>query len=177
MNAFESGARKVVPAVLVYVRSADDRFLMIHRVDATGAGRDGDYHAGRWNGLGGKLEPEESPLEGARRELREESGLDLPEAAFRALGTLQFPLFKAHKNEDWLVFPFVARLEGKAEDARVPRSCAEGQLHWVPAGDVSALSLWPGDRIFIPYVIAGRPFLGTIWYRGPEVVRHRVSEL
>lgn len=177
MNAYESGARKVVPATLVYVRSSDDRILMIHRVDVTGGARDGDDHAGRWNGLGGKLEPGESPLEGARRELREESGLDLPEEAFRALGVLQFPLFKPRKSEDWLVFPFVARLGREAAGAGVSSFCAEGRLDWVPERELPSLNLWPGDRHFIPWVLAGRPFLGTIWYQGHDVIRHHLIEL
>src|SRR4051812_2814241 len=98
-NAFETGERKVIPAVLIYAWRGDE-VLMIRR----DSGRPGDYHAGKWNGLGGKLELDESPVEGARRELREEAGLDLPESAFRALGSIQFPNFKAHKKEDWVVF-------------------------------------------------------------------------
>ena len=55
MNPFESGARKVIPAVLVYVKSADDQVLMIHRMDGAGASSAADYHAGKWNGLGENL--------------------------------------------------------------------------------------------------------------------------
>ncbi|HUP56236.1 MAG TPA: NUDIX domain-containing protein, partial [Bdellovibrionota bacterium] len=105
-NPFEAGTRKVIPAVLVYAFDGL-RVLLIHRVAPD---RADDYHAGKWNGLGGKLELDESPLEGARRELREESGLDLPLDRFRALGTLQFPNFKAHKAEDWVVFVFRAEV-------------------------------------------------------------------
>jgi 8-oxo-dGTP diphosphatase len=172
MNGFESGARKVIPAVLIYVKTADGRVLMIHRQ----GGKAGDYHEGKWNGLGGKLELDESPLEAARRELREESGLDLPEAAFRPLGTLQFPNFKAHKGEDWLVFVFVAHVE-QAHSQLLLGSCAEGVLHFVPAEDLAALNLWPGDREFIPFVQAEKPFFGTIWYRGQDVERSWVISL
>lgn len=175
-DPFESGARKLIPAVLVYVRSLEGRILMIHRVDARGEGRAGDYHSGRWNGLGGKLEPDESPLEGARRELREESGLELDEAAFKPLGVLQFPNFKAHRSEDWVVFPFVARA-GRSSVELALAPCPEGQLHWVQPEELPGLRLWPGDRHFIGQVVAERPFMGTIWYQGPEVVRHWVVEL
>jgi 8-oxo-dGTP diphosphatase len=95
---------------------------MIHR----DSGRPGDYHAGKWNGLGGKLEPDESPIEGARRELREEAALVLPPEAFRALGVLQFPNFKAHKNEDWVVWVFVAELPRLADTEMSCRLAALG---------------------------------------------------
>lgn len=172
-NPFESGARKVIPAVLVYAQW-EGRVLMIHRDSGFAPlSTSGDYHAGKWNGLGGKGELDESPLETARREFHEEAGVSLPLESFKPLGTLTFPCFKSHKNEDWFVSVFVADLS--AQDARqvVVRSL-EGQLHWVPLADLLKLNLWPGDRHFIPYVVDRRPFMGTIWYRGAEVVRHWV---
>jgi 8-oxo-dGTP diphosphatase len=172
VNAFEAGDRKAIPAVLVFVRDARGRALMVHR---NAKDRPGDYHAGKWNGLGGKCEPDESFVEAARRELREESGLDLPLDALRPLGSLQFPLFKAHKSEDWLVWVLVADLPAALEGREV--AGPEGDLHWIPEADLLKLNLWPGDRHFIPFVVARRPFMGTLWYRGDEVVRHDVRPL
>lgn len=179
MNPFEAGTRKCIPAVLVYVRSGD-LVLMLHR-NAPGPRADGlpDYHAGRWNGLGGKLEADESPLEAAVREVGEESGLRLPAEWFRPLGTLQFPNFKAHKAEDWLCFVLLAEVP-PAERGRIDEQALrgpEGELHWVPCADLERLNLWPGDRHFIPYVREGRPFAGTIWYRGAEVERVWIAPL
>lgn len=171
-NAFESGARKAIPAVLIYARHGD-QVLMIHR---NSPDRPGDYHAGKWNGLGGKCEPDESPQETARREFEEEAGLALPLEAFRALGSLTFPNFKAHKSEDWLVYVFEVEL-GAEQCGQILRKTAEGELHWVPAADLLKLNLWPGDKHFIPLVAARRPFLGTIWYQGPDVMRHWIQPL
>ena len=56
-------------ATLCYVRSGG-KTLMVHRIKKAN-----DMHQGRWNGLGGKLEPGETPEECAVREIREESGL------------------------------------------------------------------------------------------------------
>lgn len=170
MNAYESGEQKNVPAVLVYCRHGG-RVLMIHRNSES---RPGDYHAGKWNGLGGKCERNESYLETARRELREESGLDLREGRFRALGLIQFPDFKAHKNEDWTVMVFTADVED-ADLAGLLVRGEEGELHWVPETELARLNLWPGDREFIPYVVERRPFHGAIWYRGSEVLRSRIE--
>src|SRR5690242_4699650 len=138
MNAYEAGARKAIPAVLVYVRR-EGRMLMLHR---NAPDRPGDYHAGKWNGLGGKLEPDESFLEAARRETREEAGIELPPDAFLPLGTLQFPNFKAHKKEDWIVAVFTAELPGSAPGPGPgPVPSAEGTLHWVPEPELLGLSL------------------------------------
>lgn len=172
MNAYESGQRKNIPAVLVYARHGGN-VLMIHRNSES---RPGDYHAGKWNGLGGKCEVDESYLETARRELREESGLDLPLERFRSLGLLQFPNFKAHQNEDWTVMVFSAEVLENERSAVLAKG-EEGELHWIPESDLEKLNLWPGDRHFIPHVRENRPFYGAIWYRGPEVVRADVRPL
>lgn len=172
-NAYETGARKVIPAVLVYVRAAlpdGERVLMVHR---NAPDRPDDYHAGKWNGLGGKLEPDESFVDAARREVREESGLVLDDV--RPLGVLQFPGFKAHKDEDWLVFVLTADVA--PEVVALPVGGPEGDLHWKRADELLGLNLWPGDAHFLPYVIARRPFAGTIWYRGKDVERASVVPL
>lgn len=170
-NAFEAGTRKAIPAVLVYARHGDE-VLMVHR---NAPDRPGDYHAGKWNGLGGKLELDESPLEAARRELREESGLDVSESAFRSLGVLTFPNFKAHKSEDWICFVYECRVSDFQRSQ--PVSGPEGELHWVRASELGGLNLWAGDRQFIGHVAAGRPFVGTIWYQGESVLRADVRPI
>lgn len=165
-NVFETGSRKVIPAVLVYVLSpgeSGDDVLMLQR-----GGRPGDFHAEKWNGLGGKLDADESPLEAAVRETREESGLAIPPESFRAAGTVQFPAFKPLKGEDWWVSVFTARLPARPAELA---ACAEGTLHWVPRSRVLELPLWPGDREFLPQVLAEQRVFGTIWYRDGAVAR------
>ncbi|MEZ4719172.1 MAG: NUDIX domain-containing protein [Caldilineaceae bacterium] len=63
-----------------------------------------DMHAGKWNGLGGKFEPGETPEDCAIREIQEESGLTVRNPALR--GILTFPGFDG--EEDWYAFVFVA---------------------------------------------------------------------
>jgi len=167
MNEFESGARKLIPAVLIYAEIGG-KYLMIHR----GSSGDG-FHQGKWNGLGGKIEADESPFEAAAREFREESGLSIPSARFAHRGTLQFPLFKAHKNEDWLVYVFTLALDiEEAIEANLTHR--EGDLKWILTSDIIKLNLWPGDLLFLQHVLAGETFSGTIWYRGSEVSRHEI---
>jgi len=132
-----------------------------------------DYHAGKWNGLGGKSELDESAWETASREFAEEAGVQLPPTRFQALGVVQFPNFKAARNEDWTVFVFSVELSD-SEAGGVQAGSPEGSLHWIPARDLLKLNLWPGDQYFIPHIVERRAFVGTIWYRGGDVIRQDV---
>ena len=167
MNEFEAGLRKLIPAVLVYAES-DGKILMLHR------GNSGDgFHQGKWNGLGGKMEADESPFAAAVREFKEESGLAIASERFAHRGTLQFPNFKPHKNEDWIVFVFILALS-KEEAHGVKPHCDEGKLEWISTSDILKLALWPGDLLFLQHVLAGETFSGTIWYAGGDVARHEI---
>lgn len=162
----------MIPAVLVYVQCGAFT-LMIHRNGSEGK----DFHSGKWNGLGGKFELDEIALETARREVLEESGLEIPLSEFQALGTLHFPNFKPHKQEDWMVFVFVAKLGSTESPPTVHSQISEGELHWVPSTDLLKLNLWPGDRHFLPWVMKGTPFMGTLCYKGGDVDRFWVQAL
>lgn len=174
MNPFESGERKLIPAVLVYGRRGDE-VLFLHRTPSLPANQ-GSVHSDKWNGLGGKLEIGESFAEAAKREFREESGLDLPIDAFRALGFLHFPGFQAHKNQDWVVRVFEALLPS-GELKGLLSGCAEGELRFVKEKDVLSLNLWEGDPHFLPLVLARTPFEGTFWYRELRLERFELRPL
>lgn len=165
MNVYESGAQKAIPAVLIYARF-NDQVLMLHRNQQGKA----DYHEGKWNGLGGKSELSESPLQTAQREFEEEAGVRLPLEAFQAHGVLFFPNFKAHKKEDWIVSVFSAEVDENTA-SKLPGVCKEGERHWISKDEILDLPLWEGDRQFLPLVLEKKPFLGTIWYEG-EKVKH-----
>ena len=124
---------------------------MLHR-----GKRPGDIHSGKWNGLGGKLEPGETPEECVVREVREESGLKISRPRFR--GVLTFPGFDG--ENDWLVFVYTARrFSGKL--GRTP----EGLLRWIPDRDVASLPLWEGDRIFLRWLKGKRFFSAKFTYK------------
>ncbi len=81
-------------ATLCYVQRPGQT-LMLHRVK-----RENDYHQGKWNGLGGKFEPGESPEECVVREVYEESGLVCRDPVLR--GQITFPKFDA--EADWYIW-------------------------------------------------------------------------
>jgi len=147
-------------ATLCYLRR-DGQTLMIHRVKKAN-----DMHEGKWNGLGGKLNPGESPEECAVREVFEESGLRVRNPQLK--GFLTFPAFS--QNEDWYVFVYLVEdLEGELIDS------AEGILRWVDNADLTALNLWEGDPIFLPWLDRPGIFSGKFIYKDGRLVSHEVA--
>ncbi len=124
---------------LAYVLRGDD-VLMVHR-----SARADDQHLGKFNGLGGKLEPGEDVVAGIRRELREEASIEA--TSLRLRGTINWPGFGPN-GEHWLGFIFVV----DAFAGVVPDANAEGTLHWVPRAEVMNLPLWEGDYTWLPLV-------------------------
>ncbi len=119
---------------LCYVENGG-RWLMMHRIK-----KQEDENAGKWIGPGGHMREDETPEECVRREVREETGLELQSLRLRGIITFILP--------DWgneLTFLYTA----ETEQTELPE-CREGVLRWVPIGEVADLPLWEGDRIFLP---------------------------
>lgn len=123
-------------------------------------------HAGKWNGLGGKLEPGETPEECARREIAEESGLQVFELHWK--GLLTFPQFS--NQEDWYAFVFIA----EAERVELINS-AEGELRWIPDEELLDLNLWEGDRVFMPWLDKPEFFSAKFTYLDKKLVDYQVN--
>lgn len=146
-------------ATLCYIKS-QGRTLMVYRNK-----KHGDIHAGKWNGLGGKFEPGESPEACVIREVQEESGLEI--SAPRLHGLLMFPGFK---GDDWYVFVFTARqFSGELIDS------PEGELRWIPDDELEYLPLWPSDRIFFAWIRADQFFSAMFVYEGDEMKTFNVN--
>src|SRR5262245_15466530 len=128
-------------ATLGYVFSPDGwRVLLIHR-----NANPNDLHLGKYNGLGGKLDPGEDVVGGMRREIREEAGIEC--VTLRLRGTINWPGF-GKNGEDWFGFLFVIDKWTGTPMA----DNAEGTLEWVPIERILQLPLWEGDRHFVPLV-------------------------
>ena len=113
----------------------DQCWLMMHRVK-----KEEDENAGKWIGIGGHLEENESPEECIRREALEETGMNLTSLKLRGIITFILP--------DWgneLTFLYTAQ-----SDTTELKECSEGVLKWIPIKNVMDLPLWEGDRIFLP---------------------------
>jgi 8-oxo-dGTP diphosphatase len=155
-------------ATLGYVFSPDGaRVLLIHRNS-----RPDDAHFGKYNGLGGKLDPGEDIVAGMRREIREEASIECE--SLQLAGTISWPGF-GKNGQDW--FGFIFRID---QFSGTPKTAnPEGTLEWIEVNRVLALPLWEGDRRFLPLVFESSEtqFHGVMPYRDGRPVSWSFSRL
>ncbi len=128
---------------LTYIES-DGKYLMLHRVK-----KERDVNKDKWIGIGGHLEPGESPFDCARREILEETGLTVGELHYR--GIVTFVLGEELETE--YMHLFTARdFSGELID------CDEGVLEWISREKLLSLPMWEGDKIFLDLLPLDVPF-------------------
>ena len=149
-------------ATLCYITDKkQNSTLMLHRIK-----KENDYHQGKWNGLGGKLNKGESPEECAIREIKEESGLTVRNPSLK--GFLTFPNFDG--VDDWYVFVFTFdEFKGNLIDS------PEGKLEWIPNNKLTSLNLWEGDKIFLEWIFGGKIFSAKFNYEDGNFVDYTVN--
>ena len=134
--------------------------LMMHRIK-----KENDMHKGKWNGLGGKLIPGETPEDCVIREVKEESGLNIKNPVLK--GILTFPKFD--EIDDWMVFVFTCKeFSGKMIE------CNEGVLEWILNGELKNLNLWEGDKIYMKWLTNHPFFSAKFIYKNRKLTKHDV---
>ncbi len=138
-------------ATLVFVIEGG-RILLIEKKRGLGAGK--------INGPGGKIEPGESDLECAIREVQEE--LMVTPHAPRKLGELRFVMSDCPD-----ILCHVYRSDGctgtaTETDEAVPR--------WTALEDIPYQLMWEDDRHWLPLLIEEKPFLGRFVFEGERML-------
>jgi 8-oxo-dGTP diphosphatase len=118
----------------------------------TGLGR------GKIVGLGGHVEPGESPAEAAVREVKEESGLTVLQSALTETAHVTF-LFPAHPSWDMDVAVFTAASwSGEASESD------EIRPQWYPVASLPFGRMWDDASRWLPRVLAGERLRATFTY-------------
>jgi len=145
---------------LCFLTRGDD-VLMLHRAKAP--------NKGLWNGVGGKIHQDESPLAACLREVKEETGFTLESARFA--GVMTWRGFEIDKGGLYL---FVA----PAPDGD-PVESHEGRLEWKPRAWVfTSNEVVSNIHHFAPPVLNGEaPQYYHFEYRDGQLIDRRVSPL
>ena len=142
-------------ATVAFVTCGDDVLLLRHPPRA-------DRFAGLWNGIGGHVEAGEDVRAAARRELREETGLEVPGLRLRAVVHESGMLGHAY-----VVFFFSGR-----SAVRELRRAPGHELVWQPLADLAELALVPDLPELLPRVLApGEPVFAVERYDGGSGLR------
>ena len=121
----------------------DGQYLMLHRT-----AEKQDINKGKWLGIGGHFEADESPEECLCREVMEETGYTLTRWRYRGIVTFVSGLGVTEYMSLFTADGFTGE----------EHPCDEGELKWVPIEEVENLNLWPGDRVFLRMLREDAPF-------------------
>lgn len=127
-------------AVLCVLRS--ERGLLLLR-------RTKDPHIGKYIPIGGKIEPFETPLRAAIREVAEETGLHLEAPRMAGIMTETSPT-----SFNWINYVFTCDVEPVD-----PPTCEEGVLEWVPDSRRPSLPAPTTDRFIYDCVARSQFFV------------------
>ena len=114
--------------VLAAVISEGHRYLLCQRPAHK-------RHGGSWEFPGGKLEPDETSLEAAHRELKEELGV-----AVQSVGET---LFSCQDSGSNFLIEFV-----EVQVTGIPQPIEHDEIRWVTPQEMRDLRLAPSDRAF-----------------------------
>ena len=141
----------MVETTLCYIERAG-KVLLLHRTR-----KNEDPNHGKWIGVGGHIEPGETPEVCVLREVLEETGFKLLDC--RARGVVRFRS-DVNPDEDMYLFTATA-FSGDL------RECDEGELKWIEKDKMFELPMWEGDRVFLRLLAEGREkFDCTLNYQG-----------
>ena len=149
---------------LCYIRK-NGKWLMLYRNK-----KPNDPNAGKWVGIGGRIEAGETPEECNLREVREETGLRLRSAHFH--GIIHF---RSDEWEEEDMYLFSSDDFESDRETAFHFNCDEGDLAWIPDAELLSLPMWEGDKLFLTQIAQGRDRITmTLRYQGESLIPENV---
>jgi 8-oxo-dGTP diphosphatase len=169
MGAVEQGANATqnrwltIPRTLCFVLNGDDVLLMKRAAHKR-------VFPNRYNGVGGHIERNEDPLASARREIQEETGLDVCDVRLRAVYNID-----AGEATGIFLLVFTAHCNSREVSAN-----SEGTLHWIPRDQLYSLDLVEDLPHILPRILAMQPEDAPLFvhvsYDANDVIQMRFND-
>lgn len=160
---FDLSTKKVSPLTLIYLKK-DGKVLLLKRSPKK------EMVAGKWLGLGGKLEPGEDLVESAKREFLEETGLKILNPILR--GT--FTWINESEHAGTLYIFTATKYEGDLSS-----ECDEGELCWHDVHSVEELEHLAGhQKFFLSKILKDDNYFyaGIAVYNNGELLHYTDSQ-
>jgi len=110
------------------------------------------FGEGRWNGVGGKIEPNETETEALIRETQEE--IEVTPLEYEKVAVLDFTFPDGTVSMQGHVY-FCTKWEGE------PRETEEMAPQWFRISDIPYDDMWQDDIVWLPQVLKGRKLHGN----------------
>jgi 8-oxo-dGTP diphosphatase len=143
--------------LLFVVEREPNRILLIEKKRGLGAGK--------VNGPGGRIDPGETPLECAVRELGEELGVG-------AEGVVEHGELRFHFVDGYKLHCHVFRADRCVGE---PIETDEAVPLWTPLDSIPFPRMWADDALWLPMLLAGQTFRGRFIFDGDRMVDHELS--
>lgn len=127
------------------------------------------FGSNKWDGFGGKVEKDKLLLDGAKRELFEESGLKA--ANLQKLGVLKYS--DIIKKQVRIVHLFICREYQGSEQS----SGEKNPIHWYSCEDVPYEEMWPDAKKWMPSIFQEKTFFYDCFYNEDNIVKEFFSYL
>ncbi len=131
------------------------------------------FGVGKWNGVGGKVEKEESIKDAVVREANEEISVSIHPDHLRHHGSIKFS-FDGKPDWDQEVHIFITeKWEGE------PAESEEMSPQWYGHGELPFESMWLDDPYWLPKILEGKRIEGEFMFNenGSEILKFEVREV
>ncbi len=116
------------------------------------------FGAGKYNGLGGKPDGDESIEEAAVRELREEASVDVALESLYKVAELTFYFSQKPEWNQVVHVYLIYQWEG------TPQESEEMRPEWFRFTDIPYDRMWKDDSYWLPLIIQGKKVKGTFTF-------------
>jgi len=142
--------------VLIYIEK-DNKYLLIYRNK-----KKNDMNQGKYLGIGGHIEANETKEDAVIREVKEETNLKLLSFEYRAKLTFI--------NNDYSEVMFL--FTSSSFEGDIKYNCNEGDLLWIDKNELLKLPIWEGDKHFLKVLNETKNYFEmTLTYKNDELVK------